>query len=59
MSVRRAEFARLEAAGWAVVVVSPWRRLVAAVARLVRRSVDGDRSTAGGVPGAAVCRWSR
>ena len=54
MSVRRAEFARLEAAGWTVIEDSPWRRLAAAVARLLRRPVDSDTSTTGDLPGATV-----
>jgi hypothetical protein len=58
MSVRRAEYARLQAAGWTVVVDSPWRRLAAAVARLMCRRVDSDTSATGGVPGAAG-GWSR
>ena len=46
MSIRRAEFARLEAAGWTVTMDSPWRRLGAAVARRVGRQVDVHESTA-------------
>jgi len=46
MNVRRAELARLEAAGWTVIVDSPWRRLAATVARLLGRPVDAHESTA-------------
>ena len=35
MSVRRGEYARLEAAGWTVTVNGPWQRLLAA--RVYRR----------------------
>ena len=64
MSVRRAEFARLEAAGWTVIVDSPWRRLAAAVARLLGRPVDSHESTARPGAGPAgdlgpVGGWSR
>jgi hypothetical protein len=67
MSVRRAELARLEAAGWTVLVDSPWRRLAAAAVRwLVRWPVDAHESTdllasAGPVAGwsGPVGRWSR
>jgi hypothetical protein len=52
MSVRRVELARLQAAGWTVTVDSPWRRLGAALARLVR-SVDQHESTS------AAGGWSR
>ncbi len=44
MSMRRAEFARLEAAGWIVIVDSPWRRAadrLRALARDVLRPAEG------------------
>lgn len=34
MSVRRAELARLEEAGWTVTVTGPWQRLAAALRRV-------------------------
>ncbi len=61
MSVRRAEFARLEAAGWTVMVDSPWRRLGAAVARMVGRPVDTHGSMtrrAGAGPAAGAAGWA-
>jgi hypothetical protein len=42
MSARRSEYARLEAAGWTVIVDSPWLRLaerLRTAARAVSRSV--------------------
>ncbi len=61
MSLRRAEFARLEAAGWTVIVDSPWHRLGTAVARLLGRPVDTHGSMkkrAGAGPAAAPAGWA-
>jgi hypothetical protein len=60
MSVRRGELARLQAAGWTVTVDSPWRRLGAALARLVGSRIDSDESTAPrGTAAGGVGGWSR
>jgi hypothetical protein len=60
MSVRRVDFARLESAGWTVVVDSPWRRLAGRLAALlVRQVVDSDKSTPAGPVSAGAARWSR
>jgi hypothetical protein len=43
MNLRRSEYARLEAAGWTVIVDSPWPRLaerLRTAARSVSRSVS-------------------